>query len=204
MIRPPVKASKRCLVSAANGAAPEKQLLMDGKCTLPASTSGWRRRAVNKAGTPATKAGWTRWMVRRRSRMLRGSGMRANGLCPTNATLWPTNMAIGMAEERQEDNIVPVLPDRPEPGVDLQPRSGEPCVPSHRPFGVPVVPPLIRMTAGSSGSMVIWGRGACRCLRAALRTRERQGQVWRRCPAGARVSRCRPRAGAAASSPGCA
>ena len=39
-IRPPVSDSKRCFVSASSAAAPEKQILIDLKSTLPFCTSG--------------------------------------------------------------------------------------------------------------------------------------------------------------------
>ena len=50
-MRPPVSSSKRRLVSASRGAAPEKHTLMELKSTLPARTRGWLIRALNRVGT---------------------------------------------------------------------------------------------------------------------------------------------------------
>ena len=92
-MRPPVSSSKRRLVSASSGAAPEKQTLTELRSTLPARTLGWCSRALNRVGTPLKAVGRVLAMVASRSSRSRGLGTRAMALWLRRATLWMPMLA---------------------------------------------------------------------------------------------------------------
>jgi hypothetical protein len=92
-MRPPVSSSKRRLVSASSGAAPEKHTLIELKSILPARTSGWLIIALYSAGTPLNEVGRTLLMVCSRSFRSRGSGTSAIAAWFLRATLWMPMLA---------------------------------------------------------------------------------------------------------------
>ena len=87
-MRPPVIASNRCLVSASRAAAPETQIRIDLKSTLPCCTDGWLSSAIAASALPLKKAGLTRRSVATRSGMSRGFGTRAIGRRAMMASAW--------------------------------------------------------------------------------------------------------------------
>ncbi len=80
MIRPPVSVSNCSLVAFINAIAPENEILIDEKSTLPARTTGLLSMAWNSVGTLSMKAGRVALMVFSTSARSRGFGTSASGL----------------------------------------------------------------------------------------------------------------------------
>ncbi len=80
MIRPPVSASNWSLVAFISAIAPENEILIEEKSTLPARTTGLLSIAWNRVGTLSMKAGRVALMVFSTSARSRGFGTSASGL----------------------------------------------------------------------------------------------------------------------------
>ena len=82
------------LVSAMSGAAPEKQILIDLKSTLPCCTSGWLSSAMYSVGTPLKNAGLTWRIVFEKIGEVARIGHDATAGCRlTSASAWTPTLA---------------------------------------------------------------------------------------------------------------
>ena len=86
MMRAPVSASKRVLVSASSGDAPHEQTRIDVKSTFPRCTSGWFSSAIYSVGTPLKNVGFTRLTVASKSARSRGFGTIASAAPAMNVS----------------------------------------------------------------------------------------------------------------------
>jgi hypothetical protein len=105
-------------------------------------------------GTPLKNVGLTRRMVAIRSARSRGFGTIAIGLPLTSAMAWTPTLAYtwNSGSGTRMTSLRLVSADRTHASSWSPASTYDECLP-RTPFGVPVVPPLISSTAGSSGAI---------------------------------------------------
>jgi hypothetical protein len=92
-MRAPVRASKRVLVSASSGAAPEKQMRIDLKVDLLLHQRVVEHARCRRVGTPLKNVGLTRRTSSSTAVRSRGFGTSAKAQPIMNATIWTPTLA---------------------------------------------------------------------------------------------------------------
>ncbi len=158
---PPVRASQLFLVSTSRGAAAVMHILRLLKSILPDLTSGWFMSAMKRVATPGKKVGRVFLKVVSRSLISRGLGistMGTGGFTMVEISIQlpaPWNMGISKTALSTQPFIMGEVQARICMAFMTMPRCE--CI---TPLGVPVVPPLKRISAVSWGPTEMGGSGA--------------------------------------------